>query len=106
MNPEFLDRAPVAAVVKSRERARRRRALEYDDASDFLYRGDDEGRHAVICVHPTPCSRVYNPRPDAQSAPADPSLYEGTGIGGLYGDAAGGRLLWQLAGWTLGRGGL
>ena len=106
MNLEFLELAPEQARAKNRERLRRRRAAEYDDATDFLYLGDEDGRHTVRCVHTVPCSRTYDPSPDAWSAPADPSLYEGTGIGGIYGDAAGGALLWQLAGWTLGRGGL
>lgn len=98
-----LERAGPLARARAAERLRRRRAAEYDDASDFLYRGEE---HAVSCIHSPVCSRTYNPMPDKWSAPADPSMYEDTGVGALYGEAGGERLLWQLAGWSLGRGGL
>lgn len=80
--------------------AERRRRDEALCAWDFLTWGDTRGAHADFCIHPPllpACSRVYDPGP----RPEDESLYEGTGIGALYGLAGSEHHAWQLAGWTL-----
>lgn len=105
MNPEFLARAPEMAVRKNRERAWKRRARDWDDATDFLYQGDEDGRHAARCPHRTTCQRVYDPSPRGAGEP-EAVMYEGTGIGALFGMDGSDHHLWQLAGWTLGKGGL
>jgi len=70
-------------------------------ALDFLTWGDEQGIHAKRCVHrgtstPT-CSRDYHPGP----MPDNERLYEGTGIGTLFG--LGQSHAWQLAGWNITR---
>ena len=70
-------------------------------ARDFLTRGDTEGFHAKRCVFGVndPCQREYDPRPVLEATPDDRRMYEGTGIGTLYGWST--RESWQLAGWNL-----
>lgn len=47
---------------------------------------------------------VYDPRPYPEAEPDDRSLYEGTGIGALYGFPDCERFLPDLGDWTIGRG--
>lgn len=94
---------------KNRERAWRLRQAEANDAFDFRW-GADELTHADKCLfrqrgEPV-CARVYDPFPEGrESAPADPTMYQGTGIGYLYGEDDTERFAWELAGWTLGKDG-
>lgn len=85
--------------AKNAARAARHRADEALCALDFLTWGDTRGVHAKHCVHgeADPCSRTYDPGPP----PEDESMYEGTGIGVLYGLAGSDVHAWQLAGWNL-----
>ncbi len=77
-----------------------RRERERACALDFLVNGNLDGRHDEICIHAEPCSRDYNIRPYPE-AEVDPRLYEGTGIGLLYG-LGGPSTLWPtLAGWNI-----
>ena len=46
--------------------------------------------------------KVYDPHRYPDSEPADPNLYEGTGIGFLYGLPGCGRFARDLGAWTLG----
>jgi hypothetical protein len=105
MNPELLNRAPDASVLRLLAAAAKRRNDEANDALDFLFLGDADGRHAAKCVHALaggePCSRSYDPLPYPEAEPADARLYEGTGIAALYGLPGGEAHAWQLAGWTL-----
>lgn len=82
-----------------------RRNLEAACALDFLvYADEDEerGPHAGRCLHGAdPCSRSYDPLPYREAEPADLRLYEGTGIGVLYGVPGCEAHHWQLAGWNL-----
>jgi hypothetical protein len=82
--------------------AERRRQDEALCARDFLTWGDTRGSHAKFCVFGAddPCSRTYDPWPYPEAEP-DPSLYEGTGIGALYGLPGSEVHAWQLAGWNL-----
>lgn len=92
-------------AVEAREarakKALRRREDERLCALDFLTWGDEHGVHAKRCIHAgtaTPvCSREYHPGP----MPDDEKLYEGTGIGTLFG--LGQTQAWQLAGWNITR---
>jgi hypothetical protein len=80
----------------------KRRLAEQSCAADFLRFGDERGVHAKRCVFGAsdPCRREYDPFEDG-GAP-DPRMYEGTGIGMLYG--FGGEMhAWQLAGWNIKR---
>jgi hypothetical protein len=94
-----LARAKRAADVAARRNAEAACAL------DFLVYGDDEERgcHSARCVHGPldPCSRSYDPLPYPEAEPADQALYEGTGIGALYGVPGCEGHEWQLAGWNL-----
>ena len=100
----------------------RRRDDERLCALDYLTWGDEQGVHAKRCVHlgehdsprraplepskksrgsydskpkaRTSCAREYHPGPKP-----DEKLYEGTGIGTLFG--LGTTLAWQLAGWNI-----
>ena len=76
-----------------------RRNEERDCALDFLRRGDTVGVHAKRCVFGAsdPCSREYDPRPVPEATPDDRRMYEGTGIGALYGWSAG----YAHEGWNL-----
>lgn len=46
---------------------------------------------------------VYDPRPYPEAVPHDPSLYEATGIGALYGLPECERFLPELGDWRIGR---
>jgi len=81
MNPELVTKAPPDAVRRNALDVAKRRNVEANDAMDFRFLGDDEGRHAEKCVHDVPCSRNYDPL----EAPDDTRMYEGTGVGALYG---------------------
>jgi hypothetical protein len=91
---------PGESRAKRAERAAKIRADEFLCAWDFLVWGDTRGKHADFCVFPDPCSRNYNPWPYIEAEP-DPRLYEGTGIGALYGLKGSELYVWQLAGWNL-----
>lgn len=71
--------------TKNAARVAARRNAEANDALDFRFLGDEDGRHAAKCVHAlaggVACTRNYDPL----EAPDDTRLYEGTGIGALYG---------------------
>lgn len=91
---------------KNFERAWRMRQAEANDAFDFRWGGDLDGRHRERCIFAQrgeqACERVYDPFPEGRSsAPADPTMYQGTGIGLLYGEDGTERFSWELAGWTL-----
>ena len=88
------------AKAKLEEAARRRRRDEALCARDFLTWGDTRGAHENHCMFGQTCARTYNPWPYPEAAP-DPLLYEGTGIGALYGLRGSEKHLWQLAGWNL-----
>ena len=81
----------------------KRREAERVDAYDFRVDGDEE--HAPHCVHALaggqPCSRTYDPKPYREAAPDETRLYEGTGIGLLYGLPGCERHAYQLAGWNV-----
>ena len=83
-------------------RNERRRADEVACAYDFLIRGDELGVHAKRCVFGAhdACAREYDPWPDAFATP-DSRMYEGTGIGALYG--FGTTKVSTLAGWNVRR---
>lgn len=92
--------------LKNLERTNRLRQAEANDAFDFRWGGDLDDRHSSRCIfaqrgEPT-CTQVYDPFPEGrESAPADPSMYQGTGIGYLYGEDDTERFAWEFAGWTL-----
>jgi hypothetical protein len=86
------------AQAQRAKRIAQRRQDEALCALDFLTWGDEQGIHEKRCVYrgtstPT-CSRDYNPGPMP-----DEKMYEGTGIGTLFG--LGQTHAWQLAGWNL-----
>lgn len=92
--------------LKNIERAYRLRQAEANDAFDYRWAGDLDGRHAARCIFgqrgAQACARVYDPFPEGrESAPIDPTLYAGTGVGFLYGEDDTERFAWELAGWTL-----
>lgn len=90
---------PAEARLKHDEHVRRMRADEALCARDFLTWGDTRGIHAKFCVfgEGDPCSRTYWPGP----TPDDEAMYEGTGIGALFGLDGSDCHAWQLAGWNL-----
>lgn len=88
------------------QRAKRVERIRNDEALcvlDFLTWGDTQGDHAKRCLKPAGlvCSREYDPGPP----PEDEKLYEGTGIGTLFGLNGDGfdPNAWQLAGWNITR---
>jgi len=107
VNPELADTAQPADIAKRRAEAYARRNREANDALDFLFLGDEDGRHARKCVHAlaggVACSRTYDPLPYPEAMPTDTAMYEGTGIAALYGLPGGEVHAWQLAGWNVGR---
>ena len=91
---------PGEARAKRLQSVLHRRVEEKACALDFLRFGDEVGFHAKRCIHKSnPCSRYYDPYADEEVAP-DPKLYEGTGIGFLYGFDGSERHAWQSAGWN------
>lgn len=106
MNPELLDVAPLEGRLKRAAEVAKRRNAEANDALDFVFLGNEDGRHDAKCLHAVPCSRDYDPSPYPEAVPADPRMYEGTGIAALYGLPGGEAHAWQLAGWNLTREGL
>lgn len=99
------DRAPADARAKLAAARAARRNAEANDALDFMFLGDEDGRHTAKCVHALaggePCAREYDPLPYAEAAPEPAHDYAGTGIGALYGLPGTEEHLWQLAGWNL-----
>ena len=94
---------------KNFERAWKMRQAEANDAFDFRW-SPDELTHADKCIFrqrgEAVCSRTYDPFPEGRdSAPTDPTLYQGTGIGFLYGEDDTERFAWEFAGWTIGKDG-
>jgi hypothetical protein len=86
------------ARTKRAEAVARRRLAERICRSDFLWRGD-----AHQCTQEEPCSRDYDPMPYPEALPKDLRMYEGTGIGAIYGLDYSTDMAWQLAGWNIGR---
>ncbi len=93
---------PAEARAKRAEQAAKRRADMALCARDFLTWGDARGKHADFCMfgESDACSRTYNPWPYVEAEP-DPRMYEGTGIGAIYGFDGSDKFAWQLAGWNL-----
>jgi len=91
----LLDRAKRATEVAKRRNA------EANDAYDFRYFGDEEGRHSARCLFAKrggpACARDYI----LFEEPDDPTLYEGTGIGALYGLPNTDQFAYLMAGWTI-----
>jgi hypothetical protein len=92
--------------AKNLERAYKIRQAEANDAFDYRWGGDLDERHTARCIFiqrgDPVCARVYDPFPEGrESAPADPTMYQGTGIGYLYNEDDTERFAWELAGWTL-----
>lgn len=85
MNPELVHRSPDDARARHFAGVAARRNAEANDAMDFLFLGDEDGRHAEKCIHAVPCSRTYDPMPYPEAEPHDSRMYEGTGLGALYG---------------------
>ena len=87
--------------TKNAARVARRRNDEANDALDFRFLGDEDGRHAAKCVHAlaggVACTRTYDPL----EPPDDTRLYEDTGIAALYDIPGGEYHAWQLAGWNI-----
>lgn len=86
------------------QRAKRTERIRQEEglcALDFLTWGDTQGDHAKRCLRPAGlvCSREYDPG----AMPEDEKLYEGTGIGSLYGlnGTEHDPHAWQLAGWNV-----
>jgi len=98
-----MSNAAQARAQRAEAVAKRRR----DEALcvwDFLTWGDTgKEPHAAFCIRPAGlvCSRDYHPGP----MPEDEKLYEGTGIGSLFGLNGTERdpHAWQLAGWNITR---
>lgn len=105
MSAEFVNRAPAEAMARRAVELAIVRNRQAADALDFLVYGDEGGRHANKCVHALagrePCSREYDPLPYPEAAPAEPRMYEDTGIAALYDLPGGEAHAWQLAGWNL-----
>lgn len=95
-----MTEAQVRGRRKEDARKAQRRKNEKACALDFLRNGNADGRHDEICIHRTPCSRDYNVRPYAEAVP-DSRMYEGTGIGLLYGLGGPASFWIDLAGWNL-----
>lgn len=99
--PFNADRAPAKALEQRAKAAAKRRSDMSLCAWDFLTWGDTRGEHRDFCMFveegQPPCSRLYNPGPALE----DEAMYEGTGIGALFGLAGSERFAWQLAGWNL-----
>lgn len=88
------DRAPAIAIAKRAAVLVKARRAEKGDRYDFLTRADH------VCSLDPPCSREYDPRPPGE-VPPEQELYEGTGIGALYGYPRTRPFLPDLAGWNL-----
>lgn len=99
------DRAPADARARHIAELAKRRNAQANDAFDFVYGGDEDGRHAKRCVFALAggdaCARAYDPFPYPDAAPEPARDYDGTGIGALYGLAGAEAHAWQLAGWNL-----
>ena len=63
----------------------------------------DETLHPEECIFGESCSRLYDPLPVREALPPDLRMYEGTGIGALYGLRDSEGFAWELAGWTVER---
>jgi hypothetical protein len=113
VNAELLDNAPARLVAMNAERVHERRAAEKAAAWEYLTTGETEGP----APDDEPWSRAYDPVPCREALLDEPRLYDGTGIGALYGlstetvathydDEGRGcvirrSLVADLAGWTL-----
>lgn len=96
---DLTDRAPDEAIRRRDERLLKERHAEVMDAFLFL----TEPEHDETCIWPDRgedvCAREYDPGPD--SAPHDPRMYEGTGIGSIYMLPGWENHAWRLAGWNV-----
>ncbi len=111
MNP----RRPESALAKDAAEKAAAREAEAACRRDFLRRPDHEKR----CICSPPCSRDYDPLPYPKTVahaftehpavisarqkalPAGDALYEGTGIGALYGGRMSAAQAASLAGWNI-----
>lgn len=94
-------RALPEVILKNAERVLKRRHAERTDAWDFKVRPEThEERCMFVGSGEEPCSRDYDPLPDDESIP-DRDLYDGTGIGAVYGFPNSAQHAWQLAGWNV-----
>lgn len=112
--------APAEGITGAEARAQRahelesRRAAEHACALDFIVYGDGEPgtfmghrvqgvTHAERCVFGArhACARTYDPMPYAEAEPIDLRMYEGTGIGALYGLTGSEGVVLELEGWEL-----
>ena len=82
---ERLDTTLARAFKEAEERKEREEA--------------ERAARAEAAVLAAAADHVYDPGPE----PDDPSLYEGTGIGALYGLPGCERFLGELGDWTLGK---
>ena len=100
---ELTDRLRPKAVAKQAAELAKRRREELADAFHFLT--VDAEKHADRCVYKrrggVPCTRSYDPLPYREALPDDLRMYEGTGVGAIYGLPGSEVLAWQLAGWNL-----
>lgn len=106
------DRAPRASILAQASDVHTRRNAAAACALDFRVYGDGQPgeffghpvtpvAHAERCVCSPPCSFDYDPWPTAEAEPADTTLYEGTGIGALYGVPGSPDITPHLAGWNV-----
>lgn len=86
-----------AMRTKRSEEVTSRRAKEQAGAWEFLTTGNTE----LPSPDDEPWSRNYDPLPYPEALPDELRMYEGTGIGALYGLPGSEVLAWQLAGWNL-----
>ena len=82
---ERLDTTLARAFKEAEERKEREEA--------------ERAARAEAAVLAAAADHVYDPGPE----PDDPSLYEGTGIGALYGLPGSERFLAELGDWTIGK---
>lgn len=87
----------VSGVLKLIEERAQRREKERGAAWTYKTTGASEGPSP----DGQPWSRDYNPLPYPEALPEDLQMYEGTGIGALYGLPGAELYMWQLAGWNL-----
>lgn len=81
-------------------------ALAYREAVQVRRAAEEEARQAAERRAAALAEeQVYDPMPYAEAMPHEPRMYEGTGIGCLYGLPDCERFLPELGDWTIVRGG-